>query len=119
MKSVGGKMKMVLLLCSFPAEFMESLEEHYGKYRHTEAALGLHNMTDETLRPGTKRYKVNQITCWSDILTVTPEAVQRNVTPRSRDICAVNVGRKRSRPDINTSYTLELASHRFRRLWSG
>ncbi len=73
-------MKMVLLLCSFPAEFMDYLEEHYGKYRHTEAALGVHNMTDETLRPGTKRYKVNHDTCWSEILTVIPEAVQRNVT---------------------------------------
>lgn len=69
---------MVLLLCAFPSEFMPLLETHYSKYRHTEAAMGLHNLTDDALRPGTDRCRVKADCVWHEILTVTPDAVFGN-----------------------------------------
>jgi len=73
----GNKRTMVLLLCAFPAEIMDIIEAHYAKYRHTEAALGLHNLSDDTLRPGTCRFKGKGDSVWSNIMTVTEEAVRR------------------------------------------
>ena len=73
---VGGKRTMELLLCAFQNGFIEALEQHYSKYRHTESALGVHNLADESLRPGTVRVKdpdINNI--WSEIRTVTENAV--------------------------------------------
>ncbi len=69
----------MLLLCAFPPEFMGKLETHYSKYKHAEAALGLHNLSDETLRPTFCRFKDNgSDNMWKDILTITPEAVLGN-----------------------------------------
>jgi hypothetical protein len=66
---LGGKRSMVLLLCAFPKEFLDVLEKHYGKYKHTEAALGLHNLNDESWRPGTIREKSSATkSIWHDIL---------------------------------------------------
>ena len=77
---VGGKKTLVLLVCSWPPEFMDKVEIHYGKYRHTESAVGVHNLTDETLRTGSNRCKSKSVgeNVWNEILTVTQEAVRRN-----------------------------------------
>lgn len=71
---------MVLIICSFPGYFMEKLELHYGKYRHCESAIGVHNLTDESLRTGSSRLKSKskEINKWSEILTVTHESVCGN-----------------------------------------
>ena len=71
---------MVLIICSFPGYFMEKLELHYGKYRHCESAIGVHNLTDKSLRTGSSRLKSKsqEINKWSDILTVTHESVCGN-----------------------------------------
>lgn len=80
---------MVTLICSFPVAFMQLLETHYAKYRHTEAAIGLHNLSDDTLRTGSVRYRgKNPDNIWHIILTVTPDAVYGNVAVCASLVCS-------------------------------
>jgi hypothetical protein len=74
---LGSKRSMVVLMCAFPESFITNLEQHYSKYRHTEAAIGCHNLTDELLRPGTVRVKdkTDDKNIWLGIRTVTQDAV--------------------------------------------
>ena len=74
---VQRKRTLVLLMASFPLTVISEIENHYQRYRHNESAVGVHNIIDETLRPGTNRSKnkaspkgSGDKNIWDNILTV-------------------------------------------------